>query len=69
MRYVEARIDEFYREQAYRVYITTSLRLIPQNKFISSSYQDILAPKNTDKLNANDIINDIISRAELKFGE
>lgn len=69
MRYVEARIDEYFREEAYRIYVTKGLQLAPQGKYIKDSYIDILKPRKIDKRNGNDIIIDIINKAGLKFGE
>lgn len=69
MRYVEARIDDFNREEAYRFYVTKSLQLVPQNKYISTSYEDVLKPKKIDNRSGDEIAIDIMERAGLKFGD
>lgn len=69
MRYVEARIDDFNREEAYRFYVTKSLQLMPQNKYITASYQDVLKPKKVDNRTGDEIAMDVMAKAGLKFGE
>lgn len=68
MRYVEARIEEYNRDEAYRFYITRSLQLVPQNKYLKDSYFDVLTPKKVDTRSGDDIVRDVMARAELKFG-
>jgi len=69
MRYVEARIDKYQREEAYRIYTTRSLQLAPQNKYIKSSFSDIINKKNIDNKSGDEIALDIFSKAGLKFEE
>ena len=69
MRYVDARLDEYTREEAYRFYVTRSLQLAPQQKHLIDSFMDIL--KNTKKVDTrsgDEIAADVISRAGLSFG-
>lgn len=42
MRYVYARAKKEYRDEAYRIYISESLRLLPQNKIFKFSYSEIV---------------------------
>lgn len=44
MRYVNARADEQSREETYRLFVTESLRMLPQNKYIGKSYIELLKP-------------------------
>lgn len=67
MRYVEARIDEYNREEAYRIYVSKSLQLAPQGKWLTVSYMDILKPQKVDDRNGDEIVSDIMKRAGLKF--
>ena len=67
MRYAEARFDEYQREQAYRSYVTKSLQLIPQNKFIDTSYSEILNPKPVDTRSGDEIALDVMQKAGLHF--
>lgn len=68
MRYVEARIDEYSRDEAYRIFVTKSLQLAPQNKyFTTTSYTDLLKPVKVDSRTSDDIASDIMLKAGLKF--
>ena len=67
MRYVEARIDEYQREEAYRIYVTRSLQLAPRGESLVTSYDEILNPKKQDTRTGDEIAIDIISRAGLRF--
>ena len=68
MRYVEARIDEYNREEAYRFYVTRSLQLGPQNKYITASLDDIIHPEKQDTRSGEEILMDTIVNAGLSFG-
>ena len=68
MRYVEARIDEHNREEAYRIYVTRSLQLAPQGSYLTISYMDISKPQKIDNRSGDEIVADIMSRAGLSFG-
>ena len=67
MRYVEARFDEYNRDEAYRIYISKSLQLIPQDKYLTKNYSDILKPEKKDDRSGEDIVSDIMLKAGLKF--
>lgn len=69
MRYVEARLDEYQREQAYRVYVTKSLQLAPQSQYISVSYDDVIHPKPVDTRTGDEIVADVMRNAGLRFGD
>ena len=67
MNYTMARYSQEYREIVFRTYVTDSLQLIPQNKYITRSYCDIINMKNiNDNGSADKIAADIIHRAGLK---
>ena len=68
MRYVEARFEEFNREHAYRIFVTRSLQLIPQNKYLNQDYKDFITPKKIDNRSGEEIALDMIKNAGLKFG-
>mgnify|MGYP003297660114 CR=1 FL=1 len=69
MRYVEARLDDTTREEAYRFFVTESLRLAPQNKYITKSYHDMVnKPVKADNRTGDEIAADVILKAGLKFG-
>ena len=67
MRYVEARFDEYNRDEAYRIYVSKSLQLIPQDKYLTKNYSDILKPEPKDERSGEDIVSDIMLKAGLKF--
>ena len=68
MRYVKARLDEEDREEAYRIYVSRSLQLNPQNGHIEKSYYDIMQGKvEIDDRDGDEIAADIITRAGLRF--
>lgn len=67
MRYVEARVEENYRETAYRIYISRSLQLIPQNKYLKKDFYEYLNPQVVDNRSAEEIVDDIMQRAGLHF--
>lgn len=69
MRYVEARAEEDDRDLTYRIYISRSLRLLPQNQYLKEDFYEYLDPKITDTRSGEEIASDIISRAGLHFGE
>ena len=68
LRYVEARIDEHNREEAYRIYVTRSLQLSPQGKYINVSLDSLLSPKKIDTRSGDEIATDVIKKAGLQFG-
>ena len=71
MRYVLARLDEYNREEAYRIYVTRSLQLIPQTKCLQKSYLEILNESESvkDTRSGDQVALDIIQQAGLKLKE
>lgn len=61
-------MDEYNREEAYRIYVTRSLQLAPQSKCLTKTYTELLNPKPVDTRSGDDIVFDIMKRAGLKFG-
>ena len=68
MRYVEARIDENNREEAYRIYVTRSLQLAPQGSYITKQYMEMLKPQKVDNRSGDEIVADVFKNAGLSFG-
>ena len=64
-----ARYEEYDRERAYRIYVTKSLQLIPQNKYITVEFAEALNPHDTDKRSGEEIVIDVIKNAGLTFGD
>ena len=71
MRYVEARIDEYNREEAYRIYISKCLQLVPQQKYMNMAYTDMIKSmyEKPETRTGDEIVTDIMKRAGLKFEE
>lgn len=70
MRYVLARLNERDREEAYRIYVTKSLQLNPQNQWLSIDFYDILNKREEiDTRSGDEIASDIIKLAGLRFEE
>jgi len=68
MRYIEARIDEFKRDEMYRIFISESTRLAPQGKWISIRWSDFINDKEEESVDAESIIEDVMRNAGLSFG-
>ncbi len=60
-------MEEFNREETYRFYVTKSLQVMPQNKYVSASYADLLKPKKMDNRSGDEIVADVMKRGGLKF--
>ena len=45
MRYVNARAEQQNRDEAYRIFVTESLRMLPQGKGFTKSYIELLKPE------------------------
>lgn len=67
MRYVEARINEYERQETYRIYISKSLQLIPQSRYLQASYQDLFKREKAYNKSSDEIVVDIFNRADLRF--
>lgn len=67
MRYVEARIEQERRDEAYRIYMSKSLQLVPQRKYLQLSYSELLDTKKADTRSGDEIAMDVMERAGLSF--
>lgn len=50
---------------AYRIYVTESLRLIPQGKYLTQGFGDMLRPKTIPDMDGDAIVADVVKRAGL----
>lgn len=69
MRYVIARYHEIQRDEAYRIYISDVLKAMAEGiggVTVNHRFYDVLHPKKEDKRTANEIVEDIISRAGIE---
>ena len=71
MRYVIARAKDYDEAMAYRIFISESLRLQGEGKYLTKSYMDIVRPKKVadeDNRSADEIAESIIKGMGLKVG-
>ena len=64
-----ARYKDYMRDRAYRIYVSDSLNLAPQNKYRTDRYADIFQVVNKDTRSGDEIASDVISRLGLRFNE
>lgn len=50
---------------AYRFYVTDSLRFIPQSKYTTKSFYDMLYSKEEEEKTAEEIVQDVVQKAGL----
>lgn len=67
MRYVDARIEQEYRDSAYRIYVTDSLYGRAINQHPSKRYVDIINHKPEDDRSGDEIAMEIFSGAGLEL--
>jgi len=68
MRYVLSKYHEDQEEQAYRFYITDSVQLVPQQRFLTQRFSDLIT-RQIDTRPADVIAADVIARAGLNIAE
>lgn len=68
MRYVEARIEEYNREETYRIYVTACLQHAPRGESMNKSYYDLIKKQKVDTRSGEEVALDIITKAGLHFG-
>lgn len=59
MRYVNARADEQSREETYRIFVTESLRMLPQQKYIGKSYIELLMPAKVETRTGEQVADEV----------
>ena len=67
MRYVKARIEEYNRENTYRYFVTESLRLAPQDKFLNISYLKLLKPQKAETMTGKEISEKVAEKLGTKI--
>ena len=68
MRYIEARIDDFKRDEMYRIFISETLRIAPEGKHITKTWSEFINQTEQEPVDAEEIINDVMLNAGLSFG-
>ena len=70
MRYLKAKIAQDEEDYLYRVYITDSLRLHGENKYLTRSWSEIIKPQKKEKArSAEEIIAAVIENGGLTITE
>lgn len=62
-----ARMEKELAEEAYRVYVTDSLQVMPQHKYKTVRYYDILHPQ--PNVDCKTVVNSVVERAGLEIVE
>lgn len=62
IRFYSATVGEKLIDEAYRVYVTDSLKYGGENKFLVSRFYDIIHPKPEDHRTAEEIIGSIFKK-------
>lgn len=67
MRYVNFKLRQYQKEFAYRVFVTESLRLQGEGKYLIVKYAELFEEKK--EIDGNKIALDVIKNAGLKLGD
>ena len=67
LRYVEARINEYNREETYRIFVTESLRFAPQNKVLNKSYLELLKPQKIETRSGKEVAEEVAEKLGTKI--
>lgn len=62
MKYVVASYESHIDDLKYRHYVANSLQNIPQGKWITASFNDVLNPKPIDNRSGDEIVLDMIKK-------
>lgn len=62
MRYVNARAGEQSREETYRFFVTESLRMLPQHKYIEKSYIELLKPVKVETRTGEQVADEVAKK-------
>lgn len=63
-RYASARLNREVVDRSYRMYVTDSLRSIPQLSYVSKRWSDIMYGTGSEEIDAEEIVDGVISRLE-----
>ena len=67
VRYMSSTLEREREDMSFRVYVTESLRLRGENRYISVSWYDMLSKEQDDRT-AEEIVDDVASSLESAFG-
>ena len=64
---MEARINEYNREETYRIFVTESLRFAPQDKVLNKSYLELLKPQKIETRSGIEIAEEVAEKLGTKI--
>lgn len=67
MKYAESRLEQEYRDSAYRIYVTDSLQNIPRRQYLKKRFIDFIEPQEVDTRSGDEIAVEVFKNAGLSF--
>lgn len=64
---MEARINEYNREETYRIFVTESLRFAPQDKVLNKSYLELLKPQQIETRSGKEVAEEVAEKLGTKI--
>lgn len=64
VRYLAARVRAMLMDRSYRIYVTDSLRLIPQMASLTQRWADVTNEDREPERTAEEIVDDVVARLE-----
>lgn len=64
---MEARIEEYHREETYRIFVTESLRFAPQGKILNKSYIELLKPQEVETRTGIEVAEEVAEKLGTKI--
>lgn len=64
---MEARINEYNREETYRIFVTESLRFAPQDKVLNKSYLELLKPQKIETRSGKEVADEVAEKLGTKI--
>lgn len=67
LRYVKARAEHQNREEAYRIFVTESLKGLPQGKWFTVPYTEIIQPKKIETKTGKEVADEVAEKIGFKI--
>lgn len=64
---MEARINEYNREETYRIFVTESLRFAPQGKVLNKSYLELLKHEKVETRSGIEVAEEVAEKLGTKI--
>lgn len=64
---MEARINEYNREETYRIFVTESLRFAPQDKVLNKSYLELLKHEKVETRSGIEVAEEVAEKLGTKI--